>query len=53
MNPSALVDMIESNVHSPPRYRIIGTLANFQDFSDVWGCEAGSFMNPESKCILW
>ncbi|OWF55370.1 neprilysin-like [Mizuhopecten yessoensis] len=39
--------------HSPPRFRVIGTLQNMKEFADTYNCPKGSYMNPEHKCRLW
>ncbi|KAI8070891.1 hypothetical protein BC940DRAFT_174856 [Gongronella butleri] len=44
----ALID-----VHSPGKYRIIGSVQNSQHFAEVFQCPLGSPMNPEKKCELW
>ncbi|KAJ9590593.1 hypothetical protein L9F63_016363, partial [Diploptera punctata] len=41
------------DVHSPSRFRVIGTLSNMKEFSEVWQCSSKSAMNPTDKCILW
>ena len=41
------------DVHSPSRYRVIGTLSNIEEFSKAWQCPVGSPMNPTEKCVLW
>lgn len=42
-----------TDVHAPPRFRVIGTLQNSKEFSDVFQCPVGSTMNPETKCDLF
>ncbi|XP_049862497.1 neprilysin-4-like isoform X1 [Schistocerca gregaria] len=49
----ALKSRVVEGVHSPNRYRVIGTLSNSEDFSKAWNCKPGSPMNPEKKCVLW
>ncbi|KAK7877496.1 hypothetical protein WMY93_031836 [Mugilogobius chulae] len=39
--------------HSPPRFRVVGTLANSPDFSRHFQCPLGSPMNPGERCEVW
>ena len=44
---------ILNDPHSPARYRVIGPLSNLPEFSAVFQCQNGSYMNPTNKCELW
>ncbi|GFO20601.1 endothelin-converting enzyme 1 [Plakobranchus ocellatus] len=44
---------VDSQDHSPGRFRIIGPLQNSPDFAKAYNCPAGSPMNPEKKCSVW
>uniref|UniRef100_A0A1Q3G4E4 Putative m13 family peptidase n=4 Tax=Culex tarsalis TaxID=7177 RepID=A0A1Q3G4E4_CULTA len=44
---------IDKDPHSPPQYRVIGSLSNLQEFADTFKCKPGSRMNPERKCEVW
>ncbi|XP_018323598.2 endothelin-converting enzyme homolog isoform X2 [Agrilus planipennis] len=44
---------IEKDQHSPAKYRVIGSLSNLKEFSDVFQCKSGSPMNPKDKCEVW
>ncbi|WAR15632.1 NEP-like protein [Mya arenaria] len=46
-------DQILTDSHSPGRFRIIGSLQNSKEFSEVFNCPRGSYMNPEKKCHVW
>lgn len=37
----------------PNRFRTIIPLMNFERFSAIFNCKAGTIMNPEQKCIVW
>lgn len=40
--------------HSPNKYRVLGSLANSEDFSKAFHCPKGSNMNPnKKKCRIW
>ncbi|OWF36277.1 neprilysin-like [Mizuhopecten yessoensis] len=53
MRPEAAVNRIRTGLHSPGRFRVIGTLQNSKEFSQVFNCPAGSYMNPVKKCEVW
>jgi len=39
--------------HSPPRWRVNGSLRNVPEFAQAFSCQPGSTMNPEKKCSVW
>ncbi|CAF3149631.1 unnamed protein product [Rotaria sp. Silwood2] len=39
--------------HSPPPFRIIGTVQNSDEFSKAFSCRSKTTMNPSNKCQLW
>ncbi|KAL0120359.1 hypothetical protein PUN28_008190 [Cardiocondyla obscurior] len=43
----------KDDVHSTGRLRVIGTVANLQEFAEAFNCPVGSPMNPEKKCHIW
>ncbi|ESO99538.1 hypothetical protein LOTGIDRAFT_113606, partial [Lottia gigantea] len=49
----AAIRQILTGVHSPPNLRVIGSVQNSKDFSDVFGCSSSTNMNPENKCYVW
>lgn len=51
--PEALSTLIETDPHSPYRYRVIGTLSNNEDFVRAFKCSPGTPMNRLNKCVLW
>jgi neprilysin len=44
---------IEKDPHSPPMFRVIGTVSNLNEFAEEFGCKRGSKMNPIDKCEVW
>ncbi|XP_058965911.2 endothelin-converting enzyme 1-like isoform X2 [Pocillopora verrucosa] len=49
----AALFQVESDVHSFPKYRVIGPLSNFKTFADAYSCKKGKEMNPGQKCSVW
>lgn len=50
---AAAIRQIDYGVHSPGKYRVIGSLSNFDEFTKAFNCKKGSRMNPEKKCSVW
>ncbi|XP_010116389.1 PREDICTED: membrane metallo-endopeptidase-like 1, partial [Chlamydotis macqueenii] len=44
---------IKTDVHSPLKYRVMGSLQNFEAFSEVFHCKKGTAMHPAEKCRVW
>ncbi|KAM8927932.1 membrane metallo-endopeptidase-like 1 isoform 2-T2 [Pelodytes ibericus] len=44
---------IKTDVHSPFKYRVMGSLQNFEAFSEEFNCKKGTKMNPMEKCRVW
>lgn len=45
--------MTADDPHSPGNLRVNGAVSNTNDFAEVFGCPAGSAMNPSDKCSIW
>ena len=39
--------------HSPPRFRVNGTLSNLPEFKEAFECPAGAPMAPAQTCEIW
>ncbi|RVE65304.1 hypothetical protein OJAV_G00134660 [Oryzias javanicus] len=51
--PESAHEGLMTDPHSPPRYRVIGTLANSPDFSRHFRCPEGTPMNSGKRCEVW
>lgn len=51
--PEVLKLRVNSGVHSPAKFRIIGPLSNSPEFAQSFNCPVGSPMNPRKKCSVW
>lgn len=39
--------------HSPPHYRVDGSLSNLPAFAEAFSCKAGTPMHPKNACSVW
>ncbi|XP_072428191.1 neprilysin-like [Chiloscyllium punctatum] len=51
--PEYAVNSIKTDVHSPGKFRVLGSLQNFEEFSNAFHCTKNDYMNPEQKCRVW
>lgn len=51
--PDYVRQMVQTNPHSPPQFRVMGPLSNMREFADAFQCKAGSAMRPEKSCVVW
>ncbi|XP_038602836.1 membrane metallo-endopeptidase-like 1 [Tachyglossus aculeatus] len=51
--PEYAIQSIKTDVHSPLKYRVVGSLQNFEAFSDAFHCPKGTVMHPSEKCRIW
>ena len=42
-----------SDVHSPPKFRVYGSLRNLPEFAEAFSCAPGTPMNPAKTCSVW
>ncbi|XP_036415110.1 membrane metallo-endopeptidase-like 1 [Colossoma macropomum] len=51
--PEYAIQSIKTDPHSPLEYRVLGSLQNFEAFSEAFQCKRGAPMNPDEKCRVW
>lgn len=52
--PEAARDQIQSGAHSPPKYRVIGAMSNYEVFRRVFNCPDSSAMSRGAEsCRVW
>ena len=39
--------------HSPPRFRVNGSLSDTPEFAKAFSCARGTAMNPDKACVVW
>ncbi len=45
--------LVATDPHSPPRFRVIGTVSSLPEFGEAFACRPGSKMRPEKTCKVW
>lgn len=53
MRPEAERKLVQTNPHSPPKWRVLGPLQNTPEFAAAFACKAGSPMAPAKSCAVW
>ncbi|XP_053432894.1 membrane metallo-endopeptidase-like 1 [Nycticebus coucang] len=51
--PEFALQSIKTDVHSPLKYRVLGSLQNLAAFSQAFQCTPGSPMHPKGRCRIW
>ncbi|KAM9318246.1 neprilysin-like isoform 2-T2 [Pholidichthys leucotaenia] len=51
--PEQAVNSIKVDVHSPGKFRVMGTLQNFPEFAKAFNCNKNSVMVPANTCRVW
>jgi putative endopeptidase len=44
---------LTTDVHSPPRFRVLGALRNLPEFARAFQCKPGSTMAAKDSCAVW
>ncbi|XP_053777819.1 membrane metallo-endopeptidase-like 1 [Desmodus rotundus] len=51
--PEFAVQSIKTDVHSPLKYRVLGSLQNLAAFANAFHCARGTPMYPLVRCRIW
>jgi putative endopeptidase len=44
---------VQTNPHSPSKFRVMGPMVNHPGFAGAFSCAPGTPMNPPNKCEVW
>ncbi len=53
LRPAELQRRLISDVHSPPKFRVYGSLRNLPEFAEAFSCAPGTPMHPAKTCSVW
>ncbi|HEY5928622.1 MAG TPA: M13 family metallopeptidase [Kofleriaceae bacterium] len=53
MRPEMESMLVTVDPHSPPRWRVNGSMAATPDFAKAFRCKAGAKMRPAKQCVVW
>ncbi len=51
--PEVVRLQVQTDPHSPSRFRVSGPMVNHPGFARAFACPAGAPMNPAQKCEVW
>lgn len=52
--PEAARENVMNGVHSPPQFRVIGAMSNFEEFRKAFSCPENTLMNRgNNSCRVW
>jgi putative endopeptidase len=51
--PEEAARLVKVDPHSPPRFRVMGSLSNTAAFSEAFQCKPGTPMHPTNMCAVW
>jgi putative endopeptidase len=44
---------VQTDPHSPARFRVNGPVANLPEFAAAWQCKPGAPLAPLERCAVW
>jgi putative endopeptidase len=44
---------VKTDPHSPPKFRVNGSLQNLPEFAEAFQCKPGTPMAPQQRCSVW
>eukprot|EP00794_Sanderia_malayensis_P015171 gene15171-16730_t len=50
---AAALAQLDTDTHSPPKDRVLGSVSNSFEFAKAFKCPLGSTYNPVKKCKIW
>jgi predicted metalloendopeptidase len=53
MRPELESVLVNTDAHSPARYRVNGSVSNTPAFAEAFACPAGTPMHPAERCTVW
>lgn len=53
MRQESAINSVQTGVHSPGQFRVVGTLQNSAEFARAFNCPENSNLNPSKKCYVW
>ncbi|KAG7208885.1 hypothetical protein KM043_015068 [Ampulex compressa] len=53
MRSFKLFEYVQKDLHSTPRTRVNGAVANMPEFSKAFRCKSKSALNPAKRCDVW
>ena len=51
--PALLQQLLTTDPHAPPKFRVYGALRNLPEFAAAFQCAPGTPMNPAHSCSVW
>jgi predicted metalloendopeptidase len=53
ITPELAEQYLVTDPHSPPKFRLNGSVTNFPAFAEAFDCPADTPMNPTERCEVW